>query len=68
MSPGGTWLAVGVWGVVQELFPEAEGPEGAAPAVSEEGRRVTAIDCLLCANTPPMVSHFNVILISNHTG
>ena len=45
-----------------------EGLEGAAPAVSEEGRRGTAIDCLLCANTPPVVSHFNIILISNHTG
>lgn len=42
-------MAVGVWGVVHELFPEAEGLEGAAPAVSEEGRRVTALDCMLSA-------------------
>ena len=30
-------------------FSEAEGLEGAAPVVSEEGRRVTAIDCTLSA-------------------
>lgn len=49
-------------------FSEAEAVEGAAPGVSEEGRRVTAIDCMLCANTLSMVSRFNIILINNHTG